>query len=121
MPRAWAACLLLLAGALIAPAAAAPLSCPCENCPLARGTARESYPGTGDAGRAMADASRQARQVAAAVMDSAGRYCMSPCKPSGEPRVAVQPLGTEQTRGPWAEARVQWTIVGSCVLPGVDE
>ena len=127
MPKAWAAFILLLASAMTVPAAAAPLGCPCQDCPLVRGITREPYPGTGEpqvvdqrAGKAMANATQQARQEAAGVMLSVGRYCMKPCSPSGEPRVAVQSLGTEQTRGPWAEARVQWTIIGSCVLPGLD-
>jgi hypothetical protein len=127
MSRAWAVLACLLAGAVISPAAAAPLACPCKDCALARGVTRESYPGTGEpqvvserAGKAMANATRQARQVAAGVRDSVGRYCMSPCSQSGEPKVAVQPQGSEMARGPWAEARVQWTIIGTCVLPGLD-
>jgi hypothetical protein len=120
MSRALAILGLLAAGALAMPAVAAPLSCPCQNCALADGTAREPYPGTSDPGSAMARADRRARQVAAGVMQSVGQYCMSPCAPQGDPRVAVKPLGSEQTRGPWAEARVEWTIIGSCVLPGLD-
>ena len=127
MPRSWAVLACLLASSVAAPLAAAPLACPCHDCALARGLTRESYPGTGEpqvvderAGKAMAAATNQARQVAAGVMGSVGRYCMSPCSPSGEPKVAVQPQGSTQTRGSWAEARVQWTIVGTCVLPGLD-
>ena len=126
MPKAWAVLACLLAGVVV-PAAAAPLACPCQDCALARGVTREPYPGTGEpqvvderAGKAMADATRQARQVAAGVRDSVGHYCMSPCSQSGDPKVAVQPQGSAQTRGPWAEARVQWTIIGTCVLPGLD-
>ena len=61
MPKAWAAFILLLASAMTVPAAAVPLGCPCQDCPLVRGITREPYPGTGEpqvvdqrAGKAMA-------------------------------------------------------------------